>query len=248
MKTRIFLLIVALLSLNTSCLIIDVNDEFNDCDEFFEGSGFLQTEIRALPDFNSVDMTTAGKVFVSSGAEQQVSITVDDNLIEFITTTVRNGKLFIGTKSGVSLSNMNLTVNLTMTDMNELIASSAGSIVGRNKFAAESVRLILSSAGNIRLDVEADRIYSNLSSAGNLYLSGNVREHNAIVSSAGNLYAFDLTTDTTKITLSSVGNAEVYVTQLLEATLSSIGSLYYKGHPTIYKNLSSKGKVIDKNP
>ena len=248
MKTKLFLLILALLSLNTSCLIVDMNDEFDDCDEFFEGSGFLQTEIRALPDFNSVDMTTAGKVFISTGAEQQVSVTVDDNIAEYITTTVRNGKLYIGTKPDMSLSNMNLTVNLTMTDLNELVASSAGSIIGKNRFEAQDIRLILSSAGNIWLELESDCIYSNLSSAGNLFLSGKAREHNIIVSSAGNLYAFDLMTETTKITLSSAGNAEVYVTQLLEATLSSIGSLYYKGHPTIYKNLSSKGKVIDKNP
>lgn len=248
MKTKLILIIAALLSLNTSCLIVDVNDSGNDCDGSIDGSAVLLTEIRDLPDFNSVDMTTAGKVFITSGTEQQVSITVNDNIIDYITTAVRNGKLFIGTKSGVSLSNMNLTVNLTMTDLDELVASSAGSIVGRNKFKADAVCLILSSAGGMWLELEADRIYSNLSSAGNLSLVGEVREHNAFLSSAGSLHAFDMISETTKITLSSAGNAEVYVTNTLQATLSSIGSLFYKGNPTIHKNLSSKGQIINMNP
>lgn len=248
MKAKLLLIIVALLSLNTSCLVVDVNDTDNDCDESIHGSAILLTETRALPDFNSVDMTTAGKVFIAFGAEQNVAITVNDNIAEFISTTVRNGKLFIGTQSGVSLSNMNLTVNLTMTELSELVTSSAGTIIGRNKFYAETVRLILCSAGGMWLELEADRLYSNLSSAGNLYLSGKVREHNAFVSSAGNLHAFDMISETTKITLSSAGNAEVNVTNTLEATLSSVGSLFYKGNPTIYKNLSSKGKIINMNP
>lgn len=248
MKTKLVLLIAALLSLNTSCLIVAVNDEWDDCDDSIRGSGMLQTEVRTLPDFNSVDMTTAGKVFISAGAEQQVSITVDDNIAEYITTSVRNGKLFIGTKSGVSVSNMNLTVNLTMTDLSELVASSAGSIIGKTKFAAQDVRLILSSAGTIWLELEANYLNSNLSSAGNLFLRGTVKEHYAVLSSAGNLCAFDLMADTPRIILSSAGNAEVHATRLLEATLSRIGSLFYKEHPTICQNISSKGRIINMNP
>lgn len=248
MKAKSFFIFLSVLSLLASCHQIDVTDPCEGTDDSIRGSGNLIAESRTLSHFNSVEMTTAGNVFITYGTDQAASVTVDDNLVEYIITSVRDEKLVIGIKPGVSLSNMNLTINLTMTDLEELITSSAGTIAGKNKFEADNVNLVLCSAGKIQIELEADKLWSILSSAGALYLSGSVVEHRAVVSSAGNLHAFGLITDTTRITLSSIGNAEVYATQLLDATISSLGSLYYKGHPTIYKIISSQGRVIDANP
>jgi len=233
--------------LNSACLIIDVTDSSDSRNETVRGSGNLTKGLRDLPIFYSVEMTTAGKVTLTQGDDQQVSVIVNENLHEFINTTVCNGKLYIGTKRGTSLSNMALTVNLVMTDLEELVTSSAGSIESKNKFKADNVSLVLSSAGNIALELEAEQLHSQLLSAGNLYLSGSVKEHYATLASAGNLYAFNLITDKAKIMLSSAGNAQVFVSQVLDVTISSIGSLYYKGFPQIFQKITSKGKVINAN-
>ena len=211
------------------------------------GSGKLATQIRTMPDFHSVHMTTAGKVYVTLGAEQEVSVTVDDNIQEYVTTSVSGGALVIGIKPGSQLSNFDLTVNITITDLEGLSTSSAGSIESKNKFVADFVTLALSSAGSIRLNLEADELNSVLSSAGNLTLSGSVVNHQAWVSSAGNLRAFDMITDTTIVNVSSAGNAEVYVTKLLEATITSVGSVFYKGNPEIRQTVTSLGTLIDSN-
>lgn len=247
MKIRyLFITFLVLVSLNMSCIIHDkcVSPEET---EQIKGSENLITETRILDDFYSVHISTAGKVYITYGTKQQVSVTVNDNVLEYITTTVNNGKLVIGVKRGVQLSNFNLTVNLTMTDLEELSSSSAGSIEGKNKFKADYVSLVLSSAGSIRLELEAEQLYSSLSSAGSLFLSGSVVDHRAVLSSAGNLYSFELITDTSTITLSSAGNASVYVSRLLNVIISSIGSLYYKGNPKINKTITSLGRVIDAN-
>lgn len=235
---------LVLVSLNTACVIRDASIS---PDERIHGSGNLITETRNLPDFRSVNMTTAGKVNITYGTEQAASVTVDDNLVEHITTKVSHGKLVIGIEPNVQLSNLHLTVNLTMTDLEELMTSSAGSIEGQNRFEADFVSLVLSSAGHIILELQADELSSNLSSAGSLFLSGSIKEHQATVSSAGNLHAFNLLTETTKITVSSAGNAEVYASGLLDATISSTGSVYYKGNPTIHQTITSLGRLINAN-
>ncbi len=245
MKTiKLLFVLLVLLFLNTSCLIID---GIEDSDDQVRGSGYLVTEQRTLPDFNSVEMNTAGKVYISSGAEQEVTVAVDQNIAEYITTSVNDGKLYIGTQRGVSLSNYKLIINLTMTDLEELVTNSSGDIIGQNKFEADVVSLVTNSSGDISLELEANQLYSRISSAGDIYLNGIINRHDATISSSGDLIAFNLATDTTKIILSSSGDAEVFATHLLYATISSSGSLYYKGHPTIYPTVSSSGRLINAN-
>ena len=243
-----FLVITLLLltSLTTSCFVHDTTVSPED-PEKINGSKTLITETRVLPDFNSVNISTAGEVYVTYGAEQEVTVTADDNVVDYIYTTVSNGKLLIGIKRDVQLNNFTLIVNLTMTDLEELSTSSAGSIIGRNKFKADNVSLYSTSAGSIILELEAYELYSSLSSAGSFFLRGSVENHRAVLSSAGNLLAFDLVTDTTIVTLSSAGNAEVYVNSLLDVTISSVGSLFYKGNPTINQTITSIGRVINAN-
>ncbi len=245
MKKGIFVAaILVLVSLNTACVIRDAS---MSPDERINGSGNYITETRNFPDIHSVNMTTAGNVKVTYGTEQEVTVTVEDNIMEHIATTVSGGELFIGTAQNVQISNMHLTVNITMTDLEALTTSSAGTIEGQNKFEADDVSLFLSSAGNIILELEADELYTSLSSAGSLFLCGSVNKHHAVLSSAGSLLAFDLITDTTKITVSSAGNAQIYASQLLDITISSIGSVFFKGNPTITQRITSLGRLYDAN-
>ena len=244
-NARLLSVFLFLLLLNSSCLIIDVSDSFKN--DRITGSGYLITEQRTLPEFNSVEMSTAGKVYITYGTEQEVSVVVDQNIAEFITTSVHNGKLYIGTEHGVSLSNYKLIINLTMTDLEELVTSSSGDIIGKNKFTADRVGLVTNSSGDICLDLDADRLNTRISSSGDIYLSGSVVLHEATISSSGDLYAFNLVTSTTKINISSSGNAQVYASRLLDVRISSSGDLYYKGYPTIYKSISSSGRIYDSN-
>jgi len=215
--------------------------------EIIIGSGTLLTEVRSLAPFHSVDLYTVGKVNVTYGNVQEVSVTANDNILEFVQTTVSNGKLIIDLEPGNRFSDLNLTLDLTMTDLEELSNSSAGLITGKNKFIVDSVSLDLSGAGEISLELEADQLNSSLSGAGNIVLSGTVSSHRVEHSGVGNLLAFDLITATTIINLSGVGRAEVYVNQLLDVTISGVGSVYYKGHPTIIQNITSSGSLIDAN-
>jgi len=211
------------------------------------GSGLIITENPNLPLFNSVIMTTAGKVNIEYGSIQKLSASADDNLLKYITTDVSDGILNIGITPNISLSNLTLVIDITMTDLRELSTISAGSIEGKNTFTADDVHLNIGSAGNICVDLEVDTLFSDISSAGNLYLTGSTDYQHATLSSAGNLFAYGLITQTTDITVNSVGNAEVSAIQYLFARLNSIGSVFFKGNPIIDHVVTSIGRVVDAN-
>ncbi len=247
MVRKIFLMTLSFLVLLSFNCTINDSVYSPDSDGRVYGSGHLVKESRSMPEFNSVEISTAGKVRITYGRKQSVSVTTDDNIQRYISTRVCDGKLYIGIKNGVSLSNLCLTVDITMTGLEELVTSSAGSIEGMNKFKADDVSLIISSAGSICLELEAENLFTSLSSAGSMNLKGTVYTHQSIVSSAGNLEAFNLRTNRTTINLSSAGCASVYVTGRLNAVVSSVGSLFYKGNPVIYQTVSSLGRVVNAN-
>ena len=211
------------------------------------GSGTLVTQVRSHVPFHSVELFTVGTVNVRSGSEQKISITVDDNILEYVRTTVSNGSLLINLDPGRRFSNLNLTIDLTMTDLEALSNSGAGSITGINPFAVDNVRLNLAGAGHIILELDAAELDSTLSGAGNIVLNGSVGLHGIAHSAAGNVLAFGLITGTTNISMSGAGRAEVYVNQLLDVTISGAGSVYYRGRPTVVQNITGTGQLIDAN-
>jgi len=244
----LFFLIAFLIISNScteECNPVDCGNDVSN--NSIKGSGYLVTESRELVSFNAVHIATAGLVNLTQGDSQSVDVTVDDNLMEYIRLTVSNKILVIDIEPGNSLKNMHLTIDISLPELKLLQTSSAGCFVGKNTFNCNDLNIFSSSAGNIFLNLNANHLYTNLSSAGNASLSGTVSTHDAIISSAGGLHAFSLNTDTTTISLSSAGNAEVFVSDVLNATLSSAGSLFYKGNPVINATVSSMGVIVNAN-
>jgi len=242
-----FLTTVVFVLLLSSCFVHDLSTEPGDEHKSIKGSGITISEERDLPFFNSISMNTAGLVTTSSGDEQFVEITVDDNVMEYISVYVRDQVLVIETINHVSLSDYDLTVDVVMTDLRSLTTNSAGSIQGLNTFEEDRINLTINSAGSIILDLNVSELNTMINSAGSMLLSGEAVCHHSILSSAGNLLAFDLKTDTTMIILNSAGNASVWVLDLLEVTINSVGCVYYKGHPRIIQDINSIGCVISAN-
>ncbi|MFC1553735.1 head GIN domain-containing protein [candidate division KSB1 bacterium] len=214
--------------------------------ERIEGSGNIITKNLDLSEFNSVNFSTAGKVYVKQGNNQSVSLSVDDNIMEYIVAEVKSGKFHIGKESEVRLKDFKLEVRITMRDLESLSTSSAGDIIGEGKFTADDVRFSVSSAGDMTIEIDAETIETNLSSAGDFRISGSAKTHDVTVSSAGDLKAFDLITESTTVGASSAGDAEVYATKTLNASISSAGSVYYKGDPKTSVSRSSAGRLIKK--
>lgn len=245
MKIRSILTVFIIISIITGC---QINDPVSSDDpQNIRGSDSLITEIRDLPQFHSISQNTVGDVYITYGEEQKVEVTVNVNYIDYVKTSVSNGCLNISLESHNSFSNLNLKIDVTMTDVYALTTISAGNIHGKNRFVADEVTLATASAGNISLALDAEELFSTIGSAGNLNLSGKVGTHHALLLSAGNLNASSLETKTTSISINSAGNAFIYVTDYLEARLNSVGNLYFKGNPTIESYLTSIGRIYNIN-
>ena len=72
---------------------------------------------------------------------------------------------------------------------------------------------------------------------------GIANELDASISGAGHLDAIDLKTKKTDFKIEGVGTGCVYATEILNANISGVGKIRYKGDPQVYKKVEGIGLV-----
>jgi hypothetical protein len=106
----------------------------------------------------------------------------------------------------------------------------------------------ISSAGDLTLEVDADRIDLDISSSGDAKLAGSAEVLDASLSSAGDLNAFDLLAEKVEVSVSSAGDARVHATDEISMTASSAGNIYYRGNAqVVHSNSSSAGSIVHRD-
>ena len=78
-----------------SCMIEELATEPHNDHTKVKGSGDMISEQLDLSYFNSISMNTAGLVEIESGSDQQVQVTVDDNIWEHIIIRIQDDVLII---------------------------------------------------------------------------------------------------------------------------------------------------------
>ncbi len=196
--------------------------------------------------FNGVSTSTAIDVVLSQGDGIKVELEADENLHEYIKTEVEGGVLRIYT-SNVNIREAAMKrVHVTMKEIDYIGTSSAGDVFGQTPVKADRLKLSASSAGDIKLEVYARELDLNASSSGNITLSGEADILDADLSSAGDLNAFNLKIKEADVSVSSAGDADIWVTEKLRANASSAGDVNYKGDPKYVDAHSSSAGGVHK--
>ncbi len=239
MKKSAFLLIIVALLVN-SCII-------DGWDNGISGNGHVEEESRDVSGFSGVHASTGIDVFISEGSGFDVKVEADENLLEVILTELNGNMLVIKTDRVNIRSAKSKKVFVTMPKLKELKISSAGDCKGMTPFNCDDLRVSISSAGDLKLDVEANRIDINISSSGDATLTGRTGVLDANLSSAGDLHAFDLIAETVSVDVSSAGDARVFASEEISMNASSAGNIYYKGGAeVVHSRSSSAGDIVKK--
>ena len=116
-------------------------------------------------------MNTAGLVSIRQGTEQNVIVTVDDNIMDYLIVRVQDDELIIEVINNVTLSNYELAIDVSMTDLESLVTNSAGSIRGLNTFEEDRVNLMVNSAGSAEV-FASELLDVTINSVGSVFYKG----------------------------------------------------------------------------
>jgi hypothetical protein len=241
MRKAASLLLITLFITLTSCYI-------DGWDNAISGNGNVVEETRDVSGFTGVHASTGIDVYLSEGNEFEVRVEADENLMEVILTELKGDHLVVKTDRVNIRRAKSKKVHVTLPELKELKISSAGDCVGKTPFRCDDLRLSISSAGDLTLEVEADRIFLDISSSGDARIAGTTNELDASLSSAGDLSAYDLIAKKVSVNVSSAGDARVHATEEISMNASSAGNIYYRGDArVIHSRSSSAGDIVKKN-
>jgi hypothetical protein len=198
-KLAVILTVVAVLGLSlTACI---PNGFYNPVtNKTIRGSGEVVTESRDVSNFERVDLQGIGNLEIVQGDEESLTITAEDNFMQYITTEVVGDTLEIGMKP-------NLSLDPSRTIEYKLVLKSVASVA-------------LSGFGNINSEgLTSDDLEVKLNGSGDIVL-GTLESETLLVriSGFGDFEAETITAD--KPTLEITGSGDINVDQIDAVSLA----------------------------
>ena len=200
-----------------------------------KGNGEKVTIDRSTGDYDAVSVSGWFDVDLVNGQEGELTLEGESNLLEYIKTEVKDGRLVIKTEKGINLkpSNWNSGIRITVPveSINSVALSGSGDIVGRTTIKTDRLSTAMSGSGDITLDVDANSVDASMSGSGDITFSGKTRDFEATISGSGDIKAFDMEADNVNATVSGSADIKVTANKMLKARVSGSGDITYKGNP-----------------
>lgn len=242
MKTtisKVFALLI-LATLTISC----AGNMFNSV----SGNRNVKTENRKIQDNFSVVKVSAGiDLYITQGNEVSLVVEADENLLDIIKTEVNeNGKLSIYSEKNIWKAKAR-KVHLTLTNIEELIATSGSDVYTENTLKATRFKVSVTSGADAKIDVDAENVESNATSGADLSISGVATNHTSSATSGSSIYAFGLKSKKAKVSVTSGADIDIYASESIDARATSGGDVDFKGNPTnVNKKETSGGDISAK--
>lgn len=216
-----------------------------------KGNGDKVTIERSAGDYDAIAVSGWFNVDLVNGKEGQLSLEGESNLLEYIVTEVKNGKLIIKTENNVNLKpsdwSNGIRITVPVESISAISLSGSGDIMGKTTIKTDDLETNMSGSGDITLDVDANTLDASMSGSGDITFSGTTTDFTATISGSGDIKAFDLEADNVKATVSGSADIKVTANKMLEARVSGSGDIRYRGNPERLDTKTSGSGDISKD-
>lgn len=211
------------------------------------GSGFVIAEDRPVSDFDRVSLRDIGRVILTQGDADALTVETDDNLLRFVTTEVRDGTLVLsfGDESGkASLrTSHGIKYYLSVKEIAGLEVADSGSLQAAS-LDVDHLEIVVRDCGDLEVDsLKARTLDARISDSGVARLAGQVQTQDVTVRDSGDYIAGELRSQADTAVVSDSGEATVWTSEVLEVTISDSGNVSYYGNPEIRPRLADSGKL-----
>ena len=237
-KIIIVVSVLVLLSCDSSTNWVTVGQDIH-------GSGVPAEEVRTFAGgCTEVQFAVAGDLRIELGAQEELRIEAEDNLLGYIESNVIGTTLQIREANGVDLEpTLPVTFDLTIGHLAEVTHVGVGTIDILNPVASQ-FSLTLAGVGEINAtNYTGQSLDASQAGVGDIRVSGSVGSQTVVVSGVGDYEGGALASVDAVVTLSSMGSATVRVSGTLDVTISGSGTVYYIGNPVITSNITGTGSL-----
>ncbi|PRX55457.1 head GIN domain-containing protein [Flagellimonas meridianipacifica] len=219
----------------TLCLALSFVGITNAQWKRIKGNGNVVTIERSVGDYDAIALAGWFDLELIAGNEGEITLKGESNLLDYIKTEVKDGKLVIKAQKGVNLKpsswKSGILVVVPVESVDAVSLSGSGDIIGRTTLKSDTFETRISGSGDIVLDVEANSVEASMSGSGDMKLNGKASDLEVQVSGSGDINAYGLEADYVKVQVSGSADVEVTANESISARVSGSGDISYKGNP-----------------
>jgi len=209
------------------------------------GSGRLVDKEYELADFSRVDVGFGFHLTLTQDAAYRTTITVDDNLVDYLLVEKRGDSLYIGLKNG-AYRNVTLRADVTVPALRGLSLSGGTQATMSGFRSADDFTLDASGGSSLTGDIDAGNVTITASGGSRVTLRGAGQALRIDASGGSPSDLGDFTCTDATVTLSGGSKTTINASGRLDADLSGGSSLNYRGSPTLGRVNSSGGSQINR--
>ena len=208
------------------------------------GSGEATTRSYAVSGFTGVVVTGSDDVEITKAADFSVTATGDPSVLDRLIIRVRDGKLEVRRRSGLSLSNRdNATIKVTMPTLTTIEAAGSGNIAA-DSMAGDETSIEIAGSGDVKLaSVTGRKLEVAIAGSGAIEASGTVEQFEAGIAGSGSLTAQSLTARNADISIAGSGSVAMAVTGAADISMLGSGDVTLTGGATCNTSKMGSGAV-----
>lgn len=204
------------------------------CDHFSvnRGSGNLITETHQVSGFTKVEFAGVREVEIVQDGTESLVIETDDDVMEHITTEVRDATLYVSQRLG-SPTPTKLKITLHVNELTGI------SIPGRVSVRADSLKTDtlanrIEGVASLRIkSLVADELTVVINGVGDVKISGSASSQTVVIGGTGTYHAGDLQSESASLVVSGSGDVTLWVTKILDVVAQGTCTVDYYGLPEI---------------
>lgn len=200
-------------------------------------------EVRNVGSFSGIKASDGIDIYLSQSDDYALGVSASDKkYIDGIKTEIKNGVLVIS-YDGSSFkynNNRKLRAYISFKNIESLEASGACDYVISGTLIANSLRIKLSGASEVKGAINIENLQIDISGASLAKLNGTAQNLKINASGASDAKNYDLSADNCVADLSGASDVTITVNKSLIAKAGGASTLYYKGNPE-NKDVSSEG-------
>lgn len=232
MKTKLSLIIVALLSvatLQTAC-----------------AQQRITTKNYNVSNFSAIETNIVGNIIFTQSGTTDVTAEGDEEMVNNLTVKVENNTLKLSKKKELKRFFGNrkarrLTVRVSSPNLNQLESDGVGNITLNGPVKTESLHIESDGVGNVTASqLNCQHLTINSEGVGNIRIKGSGGFVEYKSDGVGNIEAREFIAEDIVVKSSGVGSVKCYASKNIELYGTGVGSITYYGKPNI-KSLNKSG-------
>ncbi len=193
------------------------------------GSGNSVATERKVANFTAIQAYGGDELVVTVGSSDSLTIYADDNVLPYLTSTVRGGTLVLQPKPNTNLSPVSrIRYMVTVKALTSLSVTGAW---------------LVQATG-----IDGDKLEVSSSGASNLVFMGKASDLQVSIAGGGTFFGNDLKSQQAKVTCLGAGTVTVATSTSLDVSADGACVTQYIGSPKVTQNLSGASTVKQSQP